>query len=268
MNKQIVVLAVAAFFGMVACASIEGEDDYSFAGNALEDAETANLMGDEMLFSDFCHAQRAYVLADSRATARGAAADLFRQMFSSLNDMGDEVLNVEKAAVEQLANQLETGAPVDISNLDPNEKARAIEQGRQEIVDKIDQTEQSMNPLPKLAHATKAALTAMYSAINSSVLRRIAKARTLVSPATLLSALNQNCERFAAYEQHIKESLEGAKSEIAESNKDPKISEFLRTVSVNSLHCLTTKNVVRLNAFCELFKSGRGPFMKMLGIAA
>lgn len=82
-----------------------------------------------------------------------------------------------------------------------------------------------------------------------------------------MEAININCQKVAEYEGHIKETMESTKSSIAQSNSQPDVQEFLNTVSVNSLHCQTVKNVVRLNAFCELFNSGRAPFLKMLGIA-
>lgn len=262
MNK-FTVLAIFAFAAcqLVSASPVDDEEAFSqAAASENEDTETALLMGPERLFTDYCRQQREYVIADMKSMSRSTASNLLRQIFSNYREYADDLLNIEKEAAEELAKQIQNpDLPINDEKLEENDVARLIEQGKKEIAQKSDKTF-------GLAPAGKAAVQVMYSAVNSAIFVRLAKARSFLTGSTLKEAIHGVCSKISEYEAHITQTLEEAKSQ-AQSNDQPEVQEFLKTLSVNSLHCQTTKNIVRLNAFCEIFNSGSAAFLKMLGIS-
>lgn len=164
MNKFIVLTVFAlAACQLVAANPIDDEEAFSqAAAGESSDAETGLLMGHEKLFSDYCREQRNYVIADMKRSARNAASDIFRQIFFNYNELADDLLNVEKEAVEQLAQQIETpDTPVSDEKMNENDIARLIDNGKREIAQKSDMT---FGLLP----AAKAVGQAMLSTVNSA----------------------------------------------------------------------------------------------------
>lgn len=262
--NQILLLALAAFAAcqLAVAASVEGgleveEEGFSQAAAANSDSETGLLLGDERLFSDFCKDQRDYVLGDLKQTVRETSAQMFRAFFGQFNGIADEVLDVERQAVEELSKQMEfPDTPVSDGPLPEDQVAALIEEGKRTIASKTDVTY-------GLKSATQAALSAIYSTVNSAIFIRLAKARSAFSAQTFMQAFEQNCGKVAEYEQILEQNFAAAKEQIKENAS---AQSFIDSVTLNSLHCQTTKNVVRLNAFCRLIKTGSGPFLKMLGI--
>lgn len=264
MNKFITfaIVAFAACQLVVAAPALDEEEDDGFAqaASANSDDETGLLMGSERLFTDFCKEQRDYIYGDLRQTARGTSAQLFRTFFGQFNEITDEVLNVEKDAVAKLAQQINSPeTPVSDGPLPEEEVEALIEQGKREIA---SQTDASYGLVP----AGKAAVSAIYSAVNSAIFIRLAQARSLLTGQNLLAAIDSNCAKVAEYEKTLEQNLETAKQQIQEQTQDSETQAFIKAVTINSLHCRTTKGIARLSGFCSLFISGRGAFMRMLGI--
>ena len=264
MNKFLAILLLAvASSQLVLAAPIDDEEGFSaVAASAESDPETASLIGNERLFTDFCHEQRQYLIQDLKNTARQSSANLFKQFFTSANDFAETLVNVEKDAVEQIAQQIQSpSTPINDGPLPEDQVAALIESGKRAIA---GQNDKSFGLVP----GAQAVASALYNTVNSAIFINLAKARSFISGNTLLNTLKANCDRIAEYENTLSANLEATKSELTAANTEPAVQSFLQQVTINSLHCQSTKNVVRLNAFCELFKAGSAPFLKMLGIVS
>lgn len=265
MNKFLAIVCLA-FVCQVASANpihgdeVEGEqgEGFSMAAASLEDRETSLLIGDERVFSDFCREQRQYVADDVKATANAASADLFRLFFSSASEINEVVMNVQRDAVEQLGAQIQIpDAPIPDTPIPENQVVALIEEGKKAI--------QAQGGVAGVAVGAKTVVEAVLTTAKSALFTRLAQLRSLVSGQSLIMQVFNNCDKIAEYQHKIEEELESTKQTIEASKPD--MSRFLKTITIQSLHCQTTKNVARLNAFCELFKAGRGPFLRMLGIS-
>lgn len=264
MNK----FEILALFALVAFAASAVSGD-RYEGNFVEEEEedgfdeeeTALMIGYEKMFSKYCYDQRSYLIRDRKSRARQQSASMFSQLFSSIHDFADDLLRVEREAVTQLAKQIEDPSlPVNEAPMPEDQVQALIERGRKEIQEKAGL---SYGLLP----GAKAAVSAMLTTINSAFFIKLAQARSYVSAKSMMAGIQSNCKRIKEYERVLSENLEKTKEEYAEATKDsPDIQEFLKTVSINSLHCQSTKKIVRINAFCDLFQAGLEPFMKMLGL--
>lgn len=263
MNKFAVVVLLA----VAACVASAGpitddEEGYSQAASANDDKETSLLLGNEKLFSDFCHKSREYVINDIKNTVQGTSATLFKQFFGATSDIADQILSVEKSAVEALSAQIaDPSASVSQGPLPEDQVEALIEQGKREIAAQADK---SYGLLP----GAKAAVSAMVSTVNSAFYVRLAQARSFLSANTLLQVVKENCNKVAKYEVDLAADLEETKRRIAEENHTPEIEKFLSTVRIESVRCATTKKVVSVNAFCELINVAGTPFFRMLGISS
>lgn len=265
MNKFLAIVCLAFVCQVASANPIHGDDNetasnegFSMAAASLEDRETSLLIGDEHVFSDFCREQRQYVADDVKTTANAASADLFRLFFSSASEISESVMEVQKDAVAQLGAQIKMpDTPVNDTPIPENQVVALIENGKRAI--------QAQGGIMGAAIGAKTVVDAVLSAARSALFTRLAQLRALVSGQNLLAQVLNNCDKIASYEQKISADLESTKQTIEKTK--PEMSDFLKTINIQSLHCQTTKNVARLNAFCELFKAGREPFMKMLGIS-
>lgn len=267
MNK-FAVLALFAVVGcqLVRCGTLNGfdeeEEDFAEAAAANEGTEAYLMEGNERLFTRFCHEQRDYLVNSLKNDARQGSALLFRQFFSAYNEVADDILNVEKSAVEELAKQIENPElPIKEGPLPEDQVKQLIDQGKREIASKA-------GPSYGLFPGAKAALSAVISTVNSALFTRLAHARSYLSANTLINTIHYNCDKVNQFEQHIRGEFEEERSSIAKSNADPEIEKFLQKINIVTLHCQPTKSIVRINAFCEIFKAGRVPFLKMLGLGS
>lgn len=267
MNK-FQILAIFALVAVAATTVFGDENEQTQADEHLfDDEETALMIGHERMFVDFCYEQRKFLINDKKAHARQQSANLFSQLFNSIHEFADDLLNVEKNAVAELAKQIEDPSlPVDDNPMPENQVQALIEQGKKDIQEKAN-SPYGLNPGPRVKASVKAAASAILTTINSAFFIKLAQARKYVSAQTLRNTIDYNCNRINEYERKLSENLEKTKKEFEEATKDSAdVQEFLKTVTINSLHCQSTKKIVRMNAFCELFKAGHDPFLKMLGI--
>lgn len=267
MNKLeiLALLALVAFAATAVSGFEEDSDDdsrYDYGLIRMDPEETALMIGHEKMFVDFCLEQRKFLIEDKKNHARQQSANLFSQFFASINEFADDLLSVERSAVSELAKQIEDPSlPVNDAPMPENQVQALIERGKKEIQEKAGV---SYGILP----GAKAALSAMFTTINSAFFIKLAQARSYVSAKTLMNNIEKNCVRVSNYERILSENLEKTKKEFTEATSDsPDIQEFLKTVSINSLHCQSTKKIVRMNAFCDLFNAGGESFMKMLGLS-
>lgn len=263
MNKFFAIVCLAVACQVASSNPVEVHDmiyegAFSMAAASLDDRETSLLIGDERIFSDFCHEQRQYVANDVKNTANAASADLFRLFFSSASEINDAVMNVQREAVEQLGKQIQMpDTPIEDSPIPENQVVALIEEGKRAI--------QAQGGVAGASTGAFTVVEAVLAAAKSALFTRFAQLRSLVNGKSLISLVFNNCDKIAEYQSRIEEELESTKQTIEASKPD--MQNFLKTITVNSLHCQTTKNVARLNSFCSLFKAGRGPFLKMLGIS-
>lgn len=253
MYKQITIITLVA---AAACCS--------FALDASEkDKEIGLLLGNEKLFSHYCLNEREAIIRDIKSRAAEKSSAVFEIFFGAATEIADEVMTVEKKAVEEFAKEIQTPSEkVDDGPL-PEEKIQLlIEAGKREIQAKN-------NVLGRLVAATKSVVgPVLYNTANSAIFVRLAKARSLMTANTLLKGIVQTCDQVAEYEVRLEQDLDQAKEQLKAENQLEEVQKFIDAVTVPSLKCYTTKYISRLNAFCELFKNGATPFMKMLGLGS
>lgn len=251
MNK-FAAIALLACVATLVRAQAEGEVEVE------NPAEVGLLMGHENLFAPYCLKARSYVIDDLRARANDKSSFIFSTFFGATSEIADEVLNVEKRAVEELAKQVaEPDTPVSEEPL-PEDKIQAlIEEGKREI--------KNRSPLGRIAAASYSAASVLVNVANSALFIRLGKARAQMNANQLLRGVLNTCNQVAEYEHELESRLESAKAELGDS-AEPEVQQFIAKVSVQSLNCHTTKTVTRIHAFCDLFKNASGAFLKMLGM--
>lgn len=231
------------------------------AGSTVADNdETSLLLGKQHLFESFCIDTANFVKSELKTLAQDKSAILFRQFFNEVAEIGDEVLGVQRDAVEKLANQLsKPDTPISNDPMNEDEVNRMIEKARLEIQRKAG--------FGGLVPAMQSAALAMLSTLNSAIFIRIAKARGVFDGLVLQKGILDNCEIVHSLSYKLEAQLQDAKAPLLAANQDAESQNFIRIVTLPTLRCRTTRNIVRLSAFCKIFRDARGSFLKMLGIA-
>lgn len=222
--------------------------------------EAGLLLGNEKLFIPFCVSSHDYVINDIKQRANEQSSIMFKIFFGAANEIADEVITAEKSAVESLAKQIQNPEQ-EISDAPlPEERIQAlVEEGKREI-------QSQGNAIGRMFAATKAASQVLFNTANSALFVRLAKARAEIQGSSLLKGILNTCNQVNEYEIKLEADLEGAKKAIKAENSQPEVQRFVDSMTVPTLKCTTPKFIARLNAFCEIFKHGRAPFMKMLGL--
>lgn len=232
---------------------------YLAAPALAENQETSLLLGKEHLFESFCVSTAKQVKEELSLLAREKYAVLFTQFFGEVADIGDEVLRVQNDAVQRLSSQLsQPSMPVNDDPMNEDEINRMIEKTRLEIQQKAGAR--------GLAPAIQGAGLAILSTLNSALFLRLAKARGVFNGLTLQRGILDNCDIAHSLAQRLNVQLQDAKQVLLDTHNDPETQKFISKVTLPTLHCFTTRNVVRLSAFCKIFRDASGSFMKMLGI--
>jgi len=214
----------------------------------------------EKLFYPFCDDAHNFVLSDIRKSVCDTSACLYTQFFGSVNDLADELLSIQREASSALAAQIaDPEKPIPDEPLPGDEVIALIEKGKREIQEK--------SSVAGIIPGVKSTAAAMANVANTAFFRRLAVARSYFSASSLVSGLRSSCEKVDFYEKSLENKLESYKAQLAAEHSEPDVQEFISAANLNSLRCSTTKNVVRLSAFCELAMAGHSPFMKMLGIS-
>lgn len=134
-----------------------------------------------------------------------------------------------------------------------------VEDGKQEI-------QSRSGVIGRLATAFTKAGSVILNTASSAIFRRLALARVHMTRDNMLRGLVQTCDQVAAYESRIRTNWATFKEGLKAEAESDDMKQFYDSVSAGSLNCQTPKFVTRLNAFCNLLKSGPAPFMKMLGL--
>lgn len=258
--------------------------------------ETGLLKGDERLFSGYCMSSRAYVNGDVSRRARETSAALFNAFFGAAAEMGDEILTVERQAVEELGKKLavdyktpqkdsrqqeandddDDGRKMtDNQRVTDEQRPMRVDEIRALLEDSKRALRDSQGPssgvgraLGRLVATTMTAGQAMMQAANSALVVRLARLRSMMDAANLSKGIASTCQQVAVYEARLESELAATKLSLsAERADEPELQSFIDKVSLSKLNCHTTKLISRLRGFCELLKTGGAHFFKMLGIS-
>lgn len=252
-SKFFVIVALA-----VACSAASALDQ------AEEDKEIGLLLGNERLFAPYCLNERVAIITDIKSRAAERSSIVFEIFFGAATEIADEVMDVERQAVQEFAKEIQNPSEQVSQEPLPEDKIQAlIEEGKREIQAKS-------NIVGRLVAATKNVVgPVFYNTANSALFVRLAKARSLVNAGTLLRGIVQTCSQVAEYEAKLEADLIKAKEQLkTENSSDESMQKFIDSMSLRQLKCYTSKYVTHLHAFCRMFKDGSAPFMKMLGLGS
>lgn len=254
----------------------------SAAFNEELEKETGLLMGNEKLFSNYCMDSRRYVVADFKAKASESSSAIFNAFFGAATEIADEVLKVERQAVEELSKKIAWGnevsqaqgqaeghlpeEPEDDEPLDEDYVRALMEDGKRALAASRTSSPTS-RAVCNLVASTMTAAQVMINAANSALFVRLGKLRTLMNGGNLVKGISHTCQQVAEYERKLESDLEEAKVALKGDHSEPEVQRFIEKVTVAGLKCHTTKFISRVHAFCELFKEGNGAFFKMLGLS-
>jgi len=251
MYKQI-VLAFVMVASLVACQeeskSVEVE------------REAGLLLGHEKLFTDYCLSARRKIVSDIKQRANQQSSIIFTAFFGAATEIADEVLTVERQAVEELSKQVsEPDNSISEAPLTEDQVVALIEEGKSEI--------RKQNLMGRLVTATKTAGMVLINAASSAIFVRLAKARTMLDAGAFMRGLHNTCNQVKEYEGMLEADLEVAREQLAAgAGEEDATKAFIQSVQVRSLNCYTPKAITRISAFCGLLKDGSAAFMKMLGL--
>lgn len=249
MNK----FAAIALLALVALVSANDEADLQ--------KETGLLLGKEKLFSSYCMSSRAAIVEDLGNRASETSSGIFNAFFGAANEIADEVLTVEKKAIEELSRQIQesTGVQVTDEPLPEDQIQALIEAGKREI--------QSKGTFGRVVAGAKTAASVVVNAANTALFVRLAHLRSKMNAGLMIKGIFNTCQQVSEYEQRLESDLAAAKASLKSENTEAEIQSFIDAVTVPGLNCYTTKFVSRLNAFCQLFDAASTPFFKMLGVS-
>lgn len=227
------------------------EEDSQLALAPNDDEELSSLSDKHQIFSDFCLATRDYILSDLKKNTNSMAANGFALFFKSAETMGVEALNVQRQATDRLSDQIRNPqTAIDSSNAS-NRVDQLITQGQESI-------QQSPNLLRSLIPAIRSNVAATGSSLAQNVMTKLNELRSVFGLMQIVGALSEACNKVSEYEEEIRRRFKETKDEI--SSRDASMAN----AELESVNCLTSKRIIRVEGLCKFARLAQNPLMRML----
>lgn len=238
MNK-VSVFAVLAFAAV--CAAREAFESETQTILVPENSEeTAELAGTTRLFADFCINSRDFVIGDIKRSTNGAAAKVYALVFDSAEAVGLQALDaLHSARVRFLKQIAEPNAPIEAAT---NAIERMIVEAQMRI--------QADQDIPKnLYNAFVTSVLATGTAVGQKIADGFEQVMKRQGLFNIVAMLENTCDHIGGYEKQLHERFNETKAELVVQESR------LAAVSFESLPCITSRRVVRMDSICKLARS-------------
>lgn len=213
--------------------------------------ETAGLVGDATMFADFCIKSRDYVIGDIKKQTNQLAATVFSMFFQNAAQIGQNALNVEMDATEKLGNQIRDPSAAIATPAEGDAAGAMIAEAQQKI-----QNEQTQ---PKtFFQAVVSTVGATGNAVASGVVNRLNGLSKTFGFDKVTGALSGVCNQIAHYEEQNKAAYQEFVKAIAAKDANLGATPF------ESVACLTTRRISRLDGICKFSAVAQGPVSKIM----
>lgn len=238
MNKFAAIMLLA-FVGVAAATlgDLPNEDlplidlqdpDVQLALTPSDADETAGLVGEQTIFSDFCIKSRDYVMGDIKSQTNQLTATIFQMFFKNAEEIGQAGLDAGKAvADEQTAAMKAADAPI----VAPKTLYQSVVQ----------------------------TIGAAATTVSKGVVNSLNGLMGSFGVDNVVNSIKNVCDQFAHYEQQNRVAF----AEFAKTIADKDAA--LAATPYEKVACLTARRISRLESICKLASVAQGPVQALLG---
>lgn len=235
-------MALDSDVDMVDAKSEFEDEEFSQASIIPSDNEEISLLeGKNRIFTDFCIRSRDLVIGDIKRTTNGLTSNLFTLFFKSAEDVGLEAL----ADVREFATKM---------TIELRVAPRA-----EEIINAEQKTIEESDDKPKsVIDAVGRTIAAFGSAVSAKVVKKLEAVKSAFGVGEVFGAMVKSCDKIAEYNENLRKLFGETLEEISEM--DAKMAN----VKIESVNCITSKRLLKINGLCRIVRLTKSPFVKML----
>lgn len=264
MNKLVILVGLLAAFA--ACATATGDEeveDYSqLTIMPTDDVETAGLLGENQILSDYCIQSRDEIQKFIGESVNGAAASVFDAFFSSATDIGTQVLRAQSSAVEEAAAMI---------------RESAVEQPKDEVVSKeevkenLEKNVENLSMLQVVSQAAKVVVNSVIETAKTQLFGRVAMLRAKFDGEVLKDKVTEACGSITFNLQpRLSALLSSTKSSIKQSlGKTPAqqgVLDAINRARADNVPCVSTGRVAKIARFCDILRMAGPTIFPLLGM--
>lgn len=262
MNKFAAIILLA-FIGCVLAqehteTNIEDDEEYSALSLIPDDDEEVRYLSKEnKIFSDFCVQSRDEIKKFLQESANTAAAGIFDAIFSSIGDVGKELIMVERDAITKGADLIKRNVVAEPDDVLPS---------KSEVKENLKENAQRMSLVQAATNAVKVVIHAVIEATKTQVFMRIALLRSRLDGETMRTQIDEACKAVSYdLQRRIENKLTSAKSEIRASGSKAQFDAIAK-LKPEQVGCLSTGRVNKVTKFCDVLKLAGSAIFPMLGL--
>lgn len=275
MIRKYTILAIFALIGCAIAnnpasqdvALIEDEDDegYSSAIRLMptDEVEVGALDGHNKLFSDFCIKARDEIKNFLSDSANGAAAGVLDALFSEVGELGNELINAQKSAVQEGVQLIRENAVAPARD--------EVAESKEEIRKDLEKSTENLTLLQYISAAVKVVINAVIETTKTQVFQRLALMRSRMDGDSLKQVVETSCQKIQFdLQNRLSRKFSTVKDQIRSvSSRSPDmvaISDMLKKAKPETVGCVSTTRVGKVVRFCEIFRMAGPTIFPLLGM--
>lgn len=250
MNKFFSIVALFVCVAGIGSAFAEEDPFTQLAVVPSDDEETRYLPESNKIFSDYCISSRDTIKTFIKDSANSAAAEVFEAIFTSVNDLGTEVVSNTHTTIEKSAEII-----------------------KDNVVAKPDQAEsENLTLIQLMASAAKTVLQALVETAQTQLFERIALLKGQFTSEGLKDKISATCNSIS---YNLKQKLE---SKLTETRNQMKVTaakmgaegasmvDSITKARYDNIGCLTVGRVVKVQKFCDILNVAGSSIYPLLGL--
>lgn len=251
MNKFFSIIFLFAWLAGLASAVQKSEDPFTELAVVPSDEEETRYLSDgNKLFGDYCITSRDTIKNFIKDSANSAASEVFEAIFSSVNDLGVEVVSNTHVTVEKSAEVI-----------------------KDNVVAQPDQSEaENLTLIQLMTSAAKSVLQALIETAQSQLFERLALLKAQFTSDGLKDKISATCNSIS---YNLKQKLE---SKLTETRNQMKITagkmgaegaammDAITKARYDNIGCLTVGRVVKVQKFCDILNVAGSTIYPLIGL--
>lgn len=239
-------------------------DEESQAAFPSDDVETASLNEDTKIFSDFCISSRDEIQSYIKSSIDGGVSNVFTAVMTDVNEIGKDILNAEKSAVEAGAAIIKDEV---VPTTEEQQPAAKIESEVNENLNRV----QALSRLEKLGVAIRGVLSAVVQTASSRFGERVAMLKSMMNADVAKGALESACGAVVGdLARNMETNFNKFKTEVrasASKSSNPKnIYDVINKAKMDNVGCVTLGRLTKLVGFCNIMKMIGPTVFPLLGL--
>lgn len=225
------------------------DDGMSMAGGEST-VDLSNMKKEDLYFADFCSQATDVFRQFLQSKVDGTSAKVYNILFTSIQEVGQAVIESQRVAVNEGGDMIETVAP-------------EVESEETEVV-------APTTMVGKVREATMRVIRSMFETAKTQLFVRLAELKELYNIDTLKETIEDVCSSISNdLLRRLDQTLSEAKNSIKKAtSKAPDAKEILAIVQKAKVHnvgCKLTSRVQKVSEACVIYKLGADKIWSILG---